>query len=126
MIRRFVASYGELVFVCALGALAQLELWLDAQWSDDRRHLAVLALAMTALLFLRVRQPLLTLALLVVVFQIEAAVIPNDSDDPMSFVILLMVALYSAGAHARGRAFVVAAAVVVVTASSGCTRTAAA
>jgi signal transduction histidine kinase len=115
MIRRFVASYGELVFVCALGALAQLELWLDAQWADDRRQLAVLALAMTAVLFLRVRQPLLTLALLVVVFQIEAAVIPNDSDDPMSFVILLMVGLYSAGAHARGRAFVVAAAIVVAT-----------
>jgi signal transduction histidine kinase len=113
--RRFIQQYGELVFVCALGALAQLELWLDSQWADDRRALAAAALAMTAVLLLRVRYPLVTLSLLVALFQFEAAVIPNDSDDPMSFVLLLLVALYSAGAHARSRSFVAAAVMVVAT-----------
>ena len=113
--RRFISQYGELVFVCALGALAQLELWLDSQWADDRRPLAVIGLAMTAVLLLRVRWPLLTLLLLVALFQLETALIPDGNDDPMSFILLLLVALYSAGAHTRGRSFVAGALVVVAT-----------
>jgi hypothetical protein len=115
VVRRFLTSYGELVFVCALGALAQLELWLDSQWSDERRPLALIGLAMTAVLLLRVRLPLVALLLLVALFQVETAVIPDGSDDPMSFVLLMLVGLYSAGAHARGRSFVAAAFVVVAT-----------
>src|SRR5919106_1584314 len=115
MVRRFVMSYGELLFVGALGALAQLELWFDAHWSTDRRALAVVALAMTAALFLRVRLPLLALALLIAGFQVETALVKGVNDDPMGLVILLLVGLYSAGAHARGKAFLVAALAVVAT-----------
>ncbi|HET9675611.1 MAG TPA: histidine kinase [Gaiellaceae bacterium] len=87
----------------------------DSQWSDERRPLALIGLAMTAVLLLRVRLPLMALLPLVALFQVETAVIPDGSDDPMSFVLLMLVGLYSAGAHARGRSFAAAAFVVVAT-----------
>jgi signal transduction histidine kinase len=117
MVRRFVTSYGELALVFALGALAQVELWLDSHWASDRHELAPLAVAMAALLLLRLRSPLLTLVLLVAAFELEAVLLKSPGDDPMSLVLILLVGLYSAGAHTRGRtlaaATLVAAAAVV-------------
>lgn len=114
MIRRFLGSYGELALVFALGALAQVELWVGAEWASDRRELAPLALAMTAVLLLRLRRPLLTLVLLVAAFQVDTVLLTSIGNDPMSLVIILLVGLYSAGAHTRGRAALAASLLVVV------------
>jgi signal transduction histidine kinase len=115
MLRRFLGSYGELVLVFGLGVLAQAELWLDSRYAADRRGLAMLALGMTATLLLRVRLPLLTLAMLFAAIQIEtlALSLPGN-DDPMSLILILMVGLYSAGAHTRGPSLLVACLVVAV------------
>ncbi len=83
MARRFLGAYGELVFLFALGALAQLELWLDSEWSENRYELAPLALAMTALLLLRVRAPLLTLLLELAALELATAINTVPNNDPM-------------------------------------------
>jgi signal transduction histidine kinase len=102
-VRRLLASYGELVLVCGLGVLAQAELWLDTEWTADRYVLAPVALGMAALLLLRLRAPLLTLLLEVAGLEVATAVNTVPDNDPMSVVLPVMVALYSAGAHTRGR-----------------------
>jgi signal transduction histidine kinase len=114
MIRRLYGTYGELALVFGLGALAQLELWLDADWTSDRRELAPLALAMTAVLLMRVRMPLLTLGLLVAAFQVESALLTAPENDPMALVIMLLVGVYSAGAHTSGSRVLLAALIVLV------------
>ena len=116
MIRRFLGSYGELVLVSGLGLVAQIELWLDSTWAPDRDRLAPLALAMTAALLLRVRAPLL--ALVLEIGGLVALTVLNtvsDNNDPMGVIVIVLVALYSAGAHTRGRALAVATALVLVT-----------
>ena len=112
--RRFLALYGDLVLVCGLGALAQAELWLDAEWAADRYELAPIALVMAALLLLRLRAPLLTLLLEVAALEVATAVNTVPDNDPMSVVLPVMVALYSAGAHTRGRRLAVTAVAVAV------------
>jgi signal transduction histidine kinase len=106
-------SYGELVLVFGLGLLAQAELWLDREWAADRYELAPVALAMTAVLLLRLRAPLATLVLEIVGMQVVSAVNTVENDDPMGLVVLVMVAAYSAGAHTRGRAFLASTVMVL-------------
>ncbi len=112
MPRRLLRAHGELLLVFGLGLLAQLELWVAQEWRDDRRKLAPVELAMTAVLLLRLRAPLVTLVLQVALFQVLHVVNSVADDDPITAVILAQVAIYSAGAHARGRALAAAAVVV--------------
>lgn len=111
--RRFARSHGELLFLFLVGAVAQAELWLDATWTDGRRELSLVALAMTAALLLRARLPLVALALEIALLELAARVDDVDNNDPMSVVIMVMIASYSAGAHARGKSLVTATAVLV-------------
>jgi signal transduction histidine kinase len=114
MVRRFVRAHGELALVFGLGVVAQAELWLDGIWADDRGALAVVALAMTAALLLRVRAPLVTLALQIGGLVAMDLVNGVPDNDPMAMVVIALVAVYSAGAHTRGRALIAAAALVAV------------
>ena len=114
--RRFAHVYGELLLVFCVGAVAQAELWLDATWAVDRRDLSVVALAMTAVLLLRTRLPLVALVLEVALLQLLVNVDTIENNDPMAVVIIVMIASYSAGAHARGKSL--AAAVVVLAAAT--------
>jgi signal transduction histidine kinase len=113
--RRFLASYGELVLVFGLGLLAQVELWVDAEWGGDRYQLAPVALAMAAALLLRLRAPLATLVLEIIGLQIIVVLESAGSDDPMGMIIIALVAIYSAGAHARGRSLLAATLLVIAT-----------
>jgi signal transduction histidine kinase len=117
--RRFVRAHGELVLVGGLGLIAQAELWLDRTWAQDRRGLSVIALAMTAALLLRLRAPVATLALAVAGLVAMDLVNGVADNDPMAMVVIALVAVYSAGAHARGRTLLAAAALVVVMAVLG-------
>ena len=119
MVRRLVRSYGELVLIASLGLLAQAELWLGAEWAGHRRALSLIALAMTAVLFLRIRAPLVALVLQVGLVNLEAVVLSNANNDPMTLILLLQVAIYSAGAHLRGRRLAVAALVVAAATVGG-------
>jgi signal transduction histidine kinase len=112
MPRRFLQEYGELVLVGTLGALAQAELWLDDTYADDRRLFALVALGLTAALLLRLIAPLVALILGIAAFQIETFLIAPHTDDPMSIVLMLIVVVYSAGAHTTGRRLAVASALV--------------
>jgi signal transduction histidine kinase len=115
MFRGFVRAYGDLCFVFALGALAQLEIWLGDEWAEDARKLALLALAMTAALLLRHRTPLLTLALVLAGSTLAGVIQESGADDPMGMIIIVLVALYSAGAHTRGRRLAASAALAAAT-----------
>jgi len=106
-------SHGELVLVFGLGLLAQAELWLDREWAADKYELAPVALAMTAVLLLRIRRPLLTLVLEIVGMQVTLAVNTVEKNDPMGLVLLVMIGAYSAGAHTRGRALLASTLVVL-------------
>jgi len=114
MIRRFLRAHGELSFLFALGALAQVELWLDSEWSENRYELAPIALVMTALLLLRLRAPLLTLLLELAALELATAVNTVPTNDPMGVILPVAVALYSTGAHTRGRVFAIGSLVVLV------------
>jgi signal transduction histidine kinase len=114
VIRRFFAAYGELVLVFGLGALAQAELWLDSEWAPRRGALALIALGMTAALLLRLRAPLLTLVLEAAGMTLLSVVSPVEGNDPMTLVLMVLVAVYTVGAHARGRALLAGAALVLV------------
>jgi signal transduction histidine kinase len=113
VIRRFLASYGEFVLVFGLGLLAQIELWLDGAWAADRNALSIVALGMTGALLLRLRAPIATLLLESAGLQAVVALNTARDDDPMTLVIMVVVALYSAGAHTRGRALLAGSIVVV-------------
>jgi signal transduction histidine kinase len=93
--------------------LAQAELWLDSEWSANRHELAPIALAMTALLLLRLRAPVPTLLLELAALQVATSVNTVPNNDPMSVVLPVMVAFYSAGAHTRGRALAVSSLVLL-------------
>ncbi len=69
---------------------------------------------MTAILLLRVRAPVLTLVAEVAALQLAGALNAVPDDDPMSVILIVIVALYSAGAHARGRALAAAGVVVLL------------
>jgi signal transduction histidine kinase len=114
MLRRVIRDHGELVLVFGLGLLAQLEIWLDDEWRDGRGGLALVALAMTAVLLLRLRAPLLTLALEIAGLPVAAAVNPADGNDPIGIVLFVMVAIYTAGAHLRGRRLLAGLVLVLV------------
>jgi signal transduction histidine kinase len=111
--RRFLSNYGELVLVFGLGLIGQLELWVDATWEADRYYLAPIALAMSALLLLRVRLPLPTLLLELAALQLAVAVSTVDDNDPMGVILPVLVAVYSVGAHTRGRALALGSLVVL-------------
>ena len=113
MVRRFLKAYGELVFVFGLGLLAQIELWLDQEWAADRYELAPVALAMTAILLLRIRAPLPTLLLELAALQLASSLNTVPNNDPMGVILPVAVALYSTGAHTRGRVFAVGSPVVL-------------
>jgi signal transduction histidine kinase len=100
--RQLLRAQGELLLVFVVGAVAQAELWFDATWAADRRELSVIALAMTAVLLLRTRLPLVSLVLEVALLQLLVNVDRVEENDPMTVVIIVMIASYSAGAHARG------------------------
>jgi signal transduction histidine kinase len=119
VIRRFLGSYGELVLVAGLGVLAQVELWVDAEWADHRRTLAPLALAMTAALLLRLRAPVLALLLEIAAFVAVGVILADLNNDPMALVLMVLVAVYSAGAHTRGRTLFAAAVLVAAAVVAG-------
>jgi signal transduction histidine kinase len=119
VIRAFVRSFGELTLVAGLGVLAQVELWVDAEWADHRRVLAPLALAMTATLLLRLRAPVLALALEIAAFVAVGVTLADLNNDPMALVLLVLVAVYSAGAHTRGRTLFAAAVLVAAAVVAG-------
>jgi signal transduction histidine kinase len=114
--RGLARAHGELLFLGLVGAVAQAELWLDATWAESSRSLALIALGMTAALLLRTRLPFVALVLVIVLLEIAAQVDGVDNNDPMAVVIMVMIASYSAGAHARGRS--VAGAVLVLAAAT--------
>ena len=111
--RRFLKDYGELALVFVLGLLGQLELWLDSTWADDRYRLAPVALGMSAILLLRIRLPLPTLLLELAALQLAVAVSTVENNDPMGVILPVIVAVYSVGAHTRGRALALGSLVVL-------------
>jgi signal transduction histidine kinase len=124
MIRRAIRDHGELVLVFGLGLLAQLEIWFDDTWREGRGGLALVALAMTAVLLLRLRAPLPVLAAEIALLSVATVVNPVDDNDPIGLVLFVMVALYTAGAHLRDRALLaslplVALALVLAIAADG-------
>lgn len=105
------------MLVFGLGLLAQTELWVDREWAADRYELAPVALAMTGVLLLRIRLPLLTLVLEIVGLQVMLALNTAENNDPMAMVLTVFVAIYSAGAHTRGRALLAATLLVFAAAA---------
>jgi signal transduction histidine kinase len=113
MVARLLRHYGELALVFGLGLVAQAELWLDREWASDRYALAPVAIGMSALLLLRLRAPLVTLLLELAALQLATALSTVENNDPMGVILPVIVAIYSAGAHTRGRVLVVSALVVL-------------
>ena len=110
--RRFLQAYGEVVLVLLVGGLGLAELWFDDEWAADRYELAPIALGMAALLLLRLRAPLPVLLLELAALMLATRLHSVSDNDPMGVVLPLLVAIYSAGAHTRGRSLALASVVV--------------
>ena len=88
VVRGFLRAHGELSFVILLGAVAQGELWLDGAWAEDRAVLAPIALGMTAALLLRVRAPVVALALETAGLAAMNLANSVPGNDPMGMVLI--------------------------------------
>jgi signal transduction histidine kinase len=117
VIARLLRSRGDLVLAGTLTVAAQAELWL-VDLERLRPLLIPLGLVATLALAWRRRHPVVVLGLMVATWiAIEAA---NASpEDPLALVIALAVAIYSAGAHAGGRAAIAGGLLVAVMVTLG-------
>jgi signal transduction histidine kinase len=111
---RTLRTHGELTLAAGLAVAAQAELWLSDARVEDRRLLAPIALALCALLFLRVRAPLVALAGGLAGSALTNVVTTSGTDDPIVVVIVLLVLVYSVGAHTTGTAAWLGGALVLV------------
>lgn len=110
-IRRFIATRGDLVLAVALAALYMVEIFIESAFGGDRAISIPAALVFCGSLAWRRRQPLVPLALGLVVIELSNLAAPPLAEAG-AFLLGVMVAIYSAGAHTEGRATIVGGVIV--------------
>ena len=105
--RRLVRRYGDQLLAAVLAMLYVLEIFFSGEVVAHRWTAAVVAVLLEAALSVRRSLPLLPLLAVIVVIQLNHTVLVGMAEGG-TFMITLIIAIYSAGAHARGRVRVVA------------------
>ncbi len=103
---RFARTHKDPLLALSLGVLGQAEIWSANLTSSEKLTVAPLALAGATALVWRRRAPVLTLAAITALFFASTAAVPVSGNDPLTAAVVLIVAVYSAGAHTSGRAAV--------------------
>lgn len=113
-LREWAARYTDAVLAAAIAALFAFEIAVESAFGDDRAIAAVVAAGFCGSLLVRRRSPVLTLLTALGVVEFANLVAANQVAETGAFLLGLILALYSGGAHARDRAFLVAVAIVAV------------
>jgi signal transduction histidine kinase len=109
---RAIAPPADLVLAGAIGALYLFEIAVEEAFEGDRLISLPAAILFSAALALRRRAPLVPLAVGVVVIEFSNLA-ARALAETGAFLVGLVIALYSAGRYARGRAAVACGAVIV-------------
>ena len=109
--RAFLTKYGDQLLAAGLGVLYVLEELFSGEVSQHRASAAIVGVLMAASLAVRRTMPVLPLLVAIVVIQLNHTVLPGLAEGG-SFMLAVVIAIFSAGAHARGRNAVLAAALV--------------
>ena len=117
MTRRYLAEHADRLLPVALAAAAVAEI-LVVHPDYDRRIFLPLAVLLPLTLLFRRRRPLAVLAVNIAAWVVIDVNSPIN-EDPLSLAIVLVIAVYSVGAHTSGRRAVAGAAMVVAVALSG-------
>jgi signal transduction histidine kinase len=110
--RSLIARYGDVLIAAAIAIAYCIEITTEANFAGDRAISYPAALTFCAALVWRRRAPLVALAIAVVIIELSNLAAPALTETA-SFLVGVLLAIYSAGRHARGRAFIVAIALVV-------------
>ena len=97
-----IRTHGDRLIALVLTVSLQAELWASGAPLHDRVGASAAGLVLTAALMWRVRFPVSVLALVGAALLVAKLVFPTIGD-PGSFGPILLLALYSAAAHTRGR-----------------------
>src|SRR4051812_22265066 len=110
-VRDLARRYGDQLLAAVLAVLYVLELSLSGEAVAHRWTAAAVAVLLEASLVVRRTMPALPLLALIVVIQLNHTVLIGMAEGG-TFMITLIFAIYSAGAHARGRTAVLCGALV--------------
>ncbi|HEX6148530.1 sensor histidine kinase [Nocardioides sp.] len=111
-VRAFVSAHGDQLLAAGTAALFVAEVLSSNELTGYRGWALLVAVLMPASLALRRSMPVLPLLAAVVVIQLSHSVLPGLADTG-AFLFAILVAIYSAGAHAQRATLVLTAALVV-------------
>jgi signal transduction histidine kinase len=111
-IRRVGSKRADLTLAAALAILFLAEVLGESGFHGKRPFSALLGVAFAASLALRRRLPLVPLALALVLIEVANLAGPQALAETAAFLFAVVIAIYSAGAYARGRAQLVAVVLV--------------
>jgi signal transduction histidine kinase len=110
--RQILIRHADLLIATAFAALFCVEIATESHFAGDRPLSFACALALCGALAWRRRAPLVALAIGVSLIELSNLAAPALGDSG-AFSFALLLAIYSAGRYARGRALAVSAALVV-------------
>ena len=111
--RQFAIRHADRLIAAALAAVFCAEIAGESRFAGDRVLSLVCALALCSALVWRQRAPLIALGIAVAIVELSNLAAPALGDSG-AFAFALLLALYSTGRHARGRALIAGTALVVV------------
>jgi signal transduction histidine kinase len=112
--RSFISRYGDYLIAAALAGAYCLEIATESKFDGDRPVSYASALALCVALVWRRRAPLVALAVAAVIVELSNLV-AQALADTATFTVAILLAIYSVGRYARGRALI-AGVVIVATA----------
>jgi signal transduction histidine kinase len=111
-IRHLLARHGDLLLAGLIGVLYVAEVLFESDVAGHRLASALAAAAFSATLAQRRRAPLVVLLAGLAVIELDNTLLPGLAEAG-AFLLGIVIALYSAGRHARGRTFAGCAAIVL-------------
>lgn len=109
--RGLASKYGDQLLAGGLAVLYVLEVQFSGEVVQHRASAAFVGVLMAASLSVRRTMPVLPLLVAIVVIQLNHTVLPGLAEGG-SFMLAVVIAIFSAGAHSAGRAVVVASVLV--------------
>jgi signal transduction histidine kinase len=112
-LRALVSAHGDTLLAAGTAVLFVAEVLSSNDLAGRRGWAVLVAVLMSASLVVRRTMPVLPLLAAVVVIQLSHSILPGLADTG-SFLIVILIAIYSAGAHAQRATLLLTAGLVVV------------
>jgi signal transduction histidine kinase len=111
--RNFISRYGDYLIAAGLAVAYCLEIATESKFAGDRAVSYVSALVLCVALAWRKRAPLVALAVAAVIVELSNLV-AQALADAATFTVAILLAIYSVGRYARGRALIAGVVLVAV------------